>query len=643
MMLTGDNGILTRAAEAKERVKRAEIEEKIKMAVNSAVVDGEGKITYDNLVKELDIQFTQQGYTIEQENDDEWIITVDDVSYKVSVNGGFSIYDGDISNANKGTMGEIGNTDREYYVDFNTNYNLDIPDITDQIDGLPSKKTHEQLTDYIPIYTPEQFRKIASEESNYEIKDLSENTIGTYNMNPNAKYALMNDLDFSGIEGLKPIKGFKGTFEGNGCTIKNVNIDTSSDKDYTNIVTGKTNQNNPAGLFECINGGSIQNLAVTNSTFISNESAAAIAGQADGISINNCYVKDCTIASRGAGASAGIVGFLGNDGGTINNCKVIHVNGSAQYFAGIVSTSEGFVSIGNCQVVNGASTYLSGIMHCATKSASIGGCKVQNITVRQSGILGVALSGNELNIGGCTAKNITLEGASSASGILDFAKIDHVSIQGCKVQNIIINSPNYSDTGKAVIARKIEGKKTEIKDCEVANVDINSTGYFGTIVDHVFNDGDGIKIENCKVYGVETTYNANIREAFGGIARNINSKYSINGCIVNDIKINMNNSDSGSNSYTNAGVIGFAEKEGSVSNCRVNKVELTGKVRGFSGIVGWTNNRVFINNCNFTNSSVTSSTGNEVLAGIYASGFHEKSEINNCKVSNVKFNIKNGR
>ena len=52
-MLTGQNGILNRAAEAKEKNNAAQEEEQIKLAVMAALSDGTGTLTMPNLKKEL--------------------------------------------------------------------------------------------------------------------------------------------------------------------------------------------------------------------------------------------------------------------------------------------------------------------------------------------------------------------------------------------------------------------------------------------------------------------------------------------------------------------------------------------------------------------------------------------------------------
>ena len=85
-MLTGDNSILKRAVDAKERTGIAEIEERIKLSYNSALAEdlttGNGKVQEDTLRKILTSEFPGKEIDINTTGE-EWIITVDGVSVNV--------------------------------------------------------------------------------------------------------------------------------------------------------------------------------------------------------------------------------------------------------------------------------------------------------------------------------------------------------------------------------------------------------------------------------------------------------------------------------------------------------------------------------------------------------------------------------
>ena len=76
-MLTGQNGILNRSAEAKEKTEMAQSKEKVKLAVTAAIADGNGTLTIENLKKEL----SNNGITIP-----------DSATFPVTVTTGNSTY-----------------------------------------------------------------------------------------------------------------------------------------------------------------------------------------------------------------------------------------------------------------------------------------------------------------------------------------------------------------------------------------------------------------------------------------------------------------------------------------------------------------------------------------------------------------------
>ena len=90
-MLTGDNGILTRAGQAKENTDKAQLEEQVKLAALAAITDGRGNITDTSLKNELkkninglsDSNITgndKNGWTVKIENKGYYISTTGDVN-----------------------------------------------------------------------------------------------------------------------------------------------------------------------------------------------------------------------------------------------------------------------------------------------------------------------------------------------------------------------------------------------------------------------------------------------------------------------------------------------------------------------------------------------------------------------------------
>lgn len=81
-MLTGENGILKRASESREKTEESEIREKIRLCALSAKINTSVEISYDTLIEELDKTFGQNKYSINPQNANtsEWTVTVNNIS-----------------------------------------------------------------------------------------------------------------------------------------------------------------------------------------------------------------------------------------------------------------------------------------------------------------------------------------------------------------------------------------------------------------------------------------------------------------------------------------------------------------------------------------------------------------------------------
>ena len=182
----------------------------------------------------------------------------------------------------------------------------------------------------------------------------------------NKYFKLGDDIDCTGKTDFEPIGiegnvnslaiNFKGTFDGNNKTIKNLSI------------TGVEGEN--VGLFRCLDGGTITQLTLDGCTIIGGNSSSVIGGIVGYVSnngTNNGTVNECIVQNNSSISSntssqnptvGGIVGYL--DSGTITNCifQNSHVNAESSLggavsspnvnAGGIVGKASGTVS--NCQV-----------------------------------------------------------------------------------------------------------------------------------------------------------------------------------------------------------------------------------------------------------------------------------------------------
>ena len=72
-MLSGDNGILQKATDAKTRTDESQIKERIQLAYHSALTDGQGGYTKQSLEDELKKEFVTD-YSVDDSNDINWTL-----------------------------------------------------------------------------------------------------------------------------------------------------------------------------------------------------------------------------------------------------------------------------------------------------------------------------------------------------------------------------------------------------------------------------------------------------------------------------------------------------------------------------------------------------------------------------------------
>ena len=82
-MLSGDNGILQKATDAKASANNSQIQEQINLAYHSSLVDGKGNVTEQSLENELKKEFSKttldDGWLDKTSVEGKWRITIDGV------------------------------------------------------------------------------------------------------------------------------------------------------------------------------------------------------------------------------------------------------------------------------------------------------------------------------------------------------------------------------------------------------------------------------------------------------------------------------------------------------------------------------------------------------------------------------------
>ena len=129
-------------------------------------------------------------------------------------------------------------------------------------------------------------------------------------------FALTNNIDLSSVDNWEPIGSitnynsrFKGTFDGNGFTISNLNINSED------------NTTNGWGFFGAPVGATIKNITFENANIIGYKYVGVISGANYDTNFENCNVKNSII--KGETVVGGLVGELnGSKTVTMSNCSI---------------------------------------------------------------------------------------------------------------------------------------------------------------------------------------------------------------------------------------------------------------------------------------------------------------------------------
>ena len=106
-MLTGQNGILNRATDAKNANGTAQTDEQVKLAVAEALSNGLGTITDENLRKALDANVGAGNYELTGNATNGWTIKAGDKTYNIDASGVNSDDSGKDDNKGNGETGKL--------------------------------------------------------------------------------------------------------------------------------------------------------------------------------------------------------------------------------------------------------------------------------------------------------------------------------------------------------------------------------------------------------------------------------------------------------------------------------------------------------------------------------------------------------
>ncbi|MCD7844846.1 MAG: hypothetical protein LUG57_03155 [Oscillospiraceae bacterium] len=198
---------------------------------------------------------------------------------------------------------------------------------------------------------------------------------------------------------------YAGVFDGNGHTISGVYI-----KATTTL----------QGLFGYISGGTVQNVAVSNSSITGTKYIGGIAGHlVSGGTITGC-VNNGFVEGTST-HTGGVLGYLNNNG-TVSDCTNNGtVIGAGQYAGGVIGQASGSnTNIANCHntgTVSGSGTYVGGVAGYIKDCAS--------------------------DITGCTNSGNVSGTSNYVGGIIGYASFSH-SIMDCANEGTVTGVGNYA-------------------------------------------------------------------------------------------------------------------------------------------------------------------------------------------------------
>ena len=428
--ITGENGIIGNAGQAKEETEIANEKEILEKATVQAMGNNKyGNIEESELQEQLDKE-TGEGKTKASDtgNEFEVLFTESNRYYTVDKQGNIGEFQDFVKDKYPGNI-TVGADGKELAGDAQDPY--EIWCIEDLVEW--SQNYSSYLNNYINLGRTLNFNsdlsysdgKILGCNSIEELKNLLTNTSGS---------------------GFTPIANFSSTFDGQGYEIQNIYINTSEYAGLFAIATGKienvkvsgnitSTENNAGGIVAGLSAG-VLNLEIdkceNKAKVVSlKKSSGGIVGNGSGIKITNCYnygeiysngidrayndyatgtaggivatgcidIQDCGNEGKVSSSisAGGIIGYKYMDFNIVNCYNVGEINGTS-YSGGIIGeTKSGTGNIYNC--------YNTGSIYSDTNSGGIAGWIYYNTTAYIYNCCNIGTITGKQNIGGIIGRS----------------------------------------------------------------------------------------------------------------------------------------------------------------------------------------------------------------------------------------------
>ena len=328
-MLTGNNGILTQAQNAKNETKDAENIEKIKLAVSEAQMGENGyqKLSKDNLQEAIDNQFKETNPEVAQNADGTYIVSLDNELYEIKDNEVDKIQvDLYINNAEdlKKFRDEVnkGNTYEGEYIVLTANITLDINE------------------EWQPIGTYLNTNTSINDETNIAFEGTLNGMGHTID-----GIKITSQEKGKGLFGLIKNATIKNLTIGENCNI-NVGVSYGSITGYANTSStiegcfNKTNVISNSTNIGGIVGTAVDNCMIKNSGNLGNIQANSTVGGIVGV--NQAQVENCYNIGEIKSEITNAGGIIGVNNGIVTNCyNTGNITGTGANIGGIIGMGTG--------------------------------------------------------------------------------------------------------------------------------------------------------------------------------------------------------------------------------------------------------------------------------------------------------------
>ena len=362
--------------------------------------------------------------------------------------------------------------------------------------------------------------------------------------------------------GVRADKPFEGTFDGQGFTIKNLNVDMDKlVENQRNIQSDLiVKANDGAGLFGSCKNAVVKNVKVENATIKGHYKAAAVVADANCTIVENCHVKNATILSTpynkdDANNAGAIVGYLAGEKAwaKVIGCTATESNVTAyRDVAAVVGRTNQMTEVSGNTVTNVqvVADQTSEYKEPKVANAGIfvgydytGTCEMSNNAADDNTTAVVKVN---------TAEKLQYQANNAAADVVVVFASDikgDLTIDQQEIRNVVIDGRGYKYDGTITIDgnSRNDGAETlliknvnfETERADVYFLEMNST-------DGTLRYAHNVTVEDCTFKGNETTVGARFRQCYNIAFKNCEVEsghslaqlYGCTGVTVEDVTVN---------------------------------------------------------------------------------------------------------